>query len=268
MFTQCRSICFLNIDSLEMFPVKEPEESEATVDEMRCLAKHRPHTSVLGKDFQIYTNVYHPDTSCDITKFMNEEILKVLKDELMKKSEEATFDFLEIGCGAGYTAILAALASEKCKVWATDINDIAVKNTIENAKLHGVDDRLTAMTADVFDHEEIAGKEFDMIYWNLPWFVQSPEPGAEVDMLMRSLVDPGYEAFRRYLSHARRFLKKTGRIFVSFSFNLGSKELFKRVVNETGWSYHISSRNIFLVEVADEQNEVEVSIVELSEREE
>ena len=48
----------------------------------------------------------------------------------MKKAEQDIFYFLEVGCGAGYTAILAALASQKCHVWATDINDTAVKNTV------------------------------------------------------------------------------------------------------------------------------------------
>lgn len=251
-----------------MSPVKEPKEHDATVDEMRCLAKHRPRTSVLGKEFQIYSEVFHPDTSFDITEFISVEILKVVKEEVMKKSEHAPFCFLEVGCGAGYTSILAALVSQKCRVWATDISDIAVKNTIENAKLHGVDGRLTAVAADVFDHKDIAGKEFDMIYWNLPWFGEPQEPGFELDTLKRSLVDPGYQGFRRYLVEARRFLKKTGRIFVAFSFNLGSKELFKRVVNETGWSYKISSRNIFLAEIADDQVEIEVSIVELFKRQE
>ncbi|KAJ7386540.1 hypothetical protein OS493_008676 [Desmophyllum pertusum] len=103
------------------------------------LAANRPQTSILGKDFLVYPEVYHPDTSFDITEYMNEEILKVIQEELREKSEEKSFDFLEVGCGAGYIAIHTALASEKCHVWATDINETAVQNTIENAKLHGVD---------------------------------------------------------------------------------------------------------------------------------
>ncbi|KAJ7386538.1 hypothetical protein OS493_008674 [Desmophyllum pertusum] len=238
-----------------MISLNEVKQHQPSVDEMRSLAANRPRTNVLGKDFVIYPEVFHPELTLDLTEYVNEEILKVINGELTKKSEETSFDFLEVGCGAGYIAILTALASEKCHVWATDINEAAVKNTIENAKLHGVDARLKAVTADVFDHNILAGKEFDMIYWNMPWVGQNTEPGTEVDVLMRSLLDPGYQSIRRYLLEAKKFLKKTGRIFALFSFNYGSEELFKRVVNETGWKYKIYSTNNFHVGIGDEQQE-------------
>jgi len=146
------------------------------------------------------------------------------------------------------------LVSEKCRVWATDINDIAVENTIENAKIHQVDGQLKAVTANVFDHKEISEKKFDMVYWDFPWFGQHTEPGTQLEKLMRSIIDPGYQNFRRYLSQAREVLKKLGRIFVLFSFDLGGKELFDRVVKETGWSYKIF--------FSYERQQIEVSIVE------
>ncbi|XP_078353833.1 bifunctional methyltransferase-like isoform X2 [Oculina patagonica] len=236
-----------------------------TVDDMRSLAANNPRTSVLGKDFLVYPEVYHPDISLDVTEFMNKEILKEITKDLTKKAEEESFDFLEVGCGAGYTSILTALASKRCHVWATDVNETAVKNAIENAKLHGVDARVKVVISDVFNHKMFAGKKFDMIYWNIPWFGQHTEPGTDLEQLMRSLLDPGYQSFRRYLLEAKNYLKKGGRIFVTFSFTIGSKELFDRVVKETGWNYKISSRNNFLIEIADEQQEIDVSIVEFFE---
>ena len=58
------------------------------------------------------------------------------------------------------------------------------------------------------------------------------------------------------------FLKKTGRIFVGFSFSFGSKELFDRIVTETGWSYKVYSRNNLRFELAEEQHLLDVSVVE------
>ena len=245
----------------------EVQEHMPTVDEMRSLAANRPFTSVLGKNFLIYPEVYHPDTSFDITEFMNREVVEVVKGELAKKGEEESFDFLEVGCGAGYTSILVALASQTCHVCATDINTTAVENTIENAKMHGVDAQLNVVAADVFNHKIFAGKKFDLIYWNIPWAGQHTKPGIDLDQLMRSLLDRWYQSFSRYLSEAKNFLKKTGRILIAFSFNLGSKELFDRVVNETGWSYNVYSRNNFLVEIADEQQELDVCLVEFVKQE-
>ena len=143
----------------------------------------------------------------------------------------------------------------QCRAWATDINPTAVKNTVENAKLHGVDDRVIAVAADVFDHKEIAGKKFDMIYWNCPRDDQHPSPGNEVELLMRSLTDPGYQALRRFLSQARIFLKDSGCVFLGFSLTFGSKELFEKVVAETKWRYKIYSRKIFPLSLGSEHKE-------------
>ena len=251
-----------------MGTLNEVKEHMATVDEMRSLAANRPLTSVLGKNFLIYPEVFHPGPSLDITEFMNKEILEVVKGELTKKVEKESFDFLEVGCGAGYTSILVALASKKIHVLGTDINTTAVENTIENAKMHGVDAQVKVVTADVFNHKIFAGKNFDTIYWNIPWAGQHTEPGIDLDLLTRSLLDPWYQSFRRFLSEAKTFLKKTGRIFVAFSFNLGSRELFNRVVSETGWSYRVYSRNNFLFELADKQQDIDVCLVEFVKREE
>ena len=232
----------------------------AMANEMRSSAANRPLTSVLGKDFLIYPEVFHPSFAADITEFINREILEVVKGELAKKGEEESFNFLEVGCGAGYTSVLVALASQKCRVWASDINETAVKNTIENAKMHEVEAKVNALTSDVFNHKMFIGKKFDMIYWNLPWAGQHTEPGIEIDLLMHSLLDPGYQSFRRYLLEANNFLKKTGRIFVAFSFNFGSRELFDRMVTETGWRYKVYSRNNIRLDLVEQQ--LDVSVVE------
>ena len=131
-----------------MSKINEAKYTQAEVDEMRSLAKLKPRITLLGKEFLIYSEVFPPGTAPDLKAFLTQEVIKLVAEELTINSEKPTFDFLEVGCGAVYTAILVALASQKCKAWATDINDIAVKNTIENVKLHGVDDRLTAVTAD------------------------------------------------------------------------------------------------------------------------
>ncbi|XP_078353014.1 bifunctional methyltransferase-like [Oculina patagonica] len=241
-------------------------EVNQLADKMRSLATNKPRTNILGKDFLVYPEVFHPDAAFG-TEFKNKEVLKELEGDLTKKPEEESFDFLEVGCGNGCTAILAALVSKRCHVLATDINEKSVKNTIENAKLHGVDDRVKVVVADVFNHEIFDGKKFDMIYWNFPWVGHLTEPGTDLDLFMRNFLDPGYQSFRRYLLEAKNYLKKTGRIFVTFSFNFGSKELFDRVAKETGWNYKISSRDNFPIEKEGEQKEIDVCIVEFLKQE-
>ena len=144
------------------------------------------------------------------TQFINREILEVVKGEVGKKGEEESLYFLEDGCGAGYTSILAALVSQKCYVWATDINETAVRNTLENAKMHGVEARVNVVIADVFSHNIFAGKEFDVIYWNLPWAGQRTEPGINLVLLMHHhhLSSPCLVAHRAFteLFHSSRLV--------------------------------------------------------------
>ena len=244
---------------------KQDNELQAyagNVDLMRSLSERKRRTTLPGKEFLVESGVFHPDIALDIAEFMNKEILKVIEEEIAKNADSPSFDFLEVGCGAGYTAIFAALASGKCRVWATDINEAGVRNTIANAKLHGVEDRVKAVVADVCSHEEVLGRKFDVIYWNAPWGGQSTEPGTQMEPVMKSFVDPGYQSFRRYLSDARGLLKPTGRLFIVFSFSLGSEELFRRFASETGWRFEIRFSGDFFFEVADEQHDLEVNVIE------
>ena len=56
---------------------------------------------------------------------------------------------LEIGCGCGATAVLAALKGAT-EVVAVDINPHAVKNTRANVRLHDVDALVDVRESDVF----------------------------------------------------------------------------------------------------------------------
>ena len=80
-----------------MSAFNEIKEHMAMANEMRSSAANRPLTSVLGKDFLIYPEVFHPSFAADITEFINREILEVVKGELAKKGEEESFNFLEVG---------------------------------------------------------------------------------------------------------------------------------------------------------------------------
>lgn len=76
---------------------------------------------------------------------------------------------LDLGCGCGYHALLAASHSEK--VFASDINPRALDFTRFNAELNGFDN-IMCVEGNLF--EPFAGQEFDLIITNPP-FVISPE---------------------------------------------------------------------------------------------
>lgn len=245
--------------------MSEVDTQAMTANEMRSLADKLPRFTLLSKEFTIYREVFNPEISLEQTEYLNQEIMKLVEDQKVKIPTDGSFDFLEVGCGAGYTSILVALASPKCRVLATDINEVAVSNTEENSKLHGVQNQVKVVVSDVFNNKEIKGKKFDIIYWNIPWAGQSTDTSPKGDTLLQSLIDPGYQCFRRYLSEASSFLKTSGRLLVAFSFNMGSEKLFKHVASETGWDFEIISRKNFPFEVEGgiTTQELDVSVVEL-----
>ena len=73
---------------------------------------------------------------------------------------------LDLGCGTGALAIGAALIWPDAEIFASDIDPVAVDETVVNAERNGVAHRIEAFTADGFDHDALAGP-FDLILANI-----------------------------------------------------------------------------------------------------
>ncbi|MBU6530289.1 methyltransferase [Streptomyces mayonensis] len=122
--------------------------------------------------------------------------------------------FLEVGCGAGVTAVVAALAG-CAHVTAVDITAEAVHNTEVNAARHGVGDRVRAVRSDLFD-ALAPGERFDLVFWNSN-VVPAPDEFVYDHGLQHAIFDRGYSAHRRYLSDGLTRLTEAGRLFLGFN---------------------------------------------------
>lgn len=124
---------------------------------------------------------------------------------------------LEVGSGAGVTAVTAALAG--CTVTALDIAEAAVQNTYLNVLRHGVGDRVDVRRSDLFETLG-AGERFDLIYWNSN-FALAPSDYVPETTFEQAFLDPGYDAHRRFLAEAGEHLEAGGRVLLGFS-DIGS----------------------------------------------
>lgn len=70
---------------------------------------------------------------------------------------------LDVGCGSGILSV-AALLLNASKTTGVDINELAVKTSIENAKINSVDDKFVAVCGNLTD--KISGK-FDIVIANI-----------------------------------------------------------------------------------------------------
>lgn len=248
-----------------------PEKSNGPDPQSACLGliaairqkvTSKQEIEVLGKKFVLLPEVFDPNFTPGPSLFNAEECLKVIKSE-GDKANANPFEVLNVGAGAGHIAVMAALASEKCHVWATDINAAAVQNTIENAALHGVSDRVKVGTGDVFKVPEIQGQKFDLIYWVYPCTF-ADESVAKSSGLERALLDPNYESLRKYLGGAREFLKESGKLFIVFSKGFGNSEEFHKVVKENKWETEVRATGAFALPISP--MDVDFSVLELLNR--
>ncbi|WP_424217534.1 methyltransferase (plasmid) [Streptomyces sp. BI20] len=140
--------------------------------------------------------------------------------------------FLEMGCGAGLAAVLAAL--EGCeRVWALDVNPAAAENARRNAERHGVADRVTALTGDLFA-PLAPGETVDTIFWNTP-FIEAPEGRPYRGHIERAVFDPGYGLVARFFREAATHLAPGGRVLIGTSEVMGNAPKMLRAAADAGF---------------------------------
>ncbi|MEV4053567.1 methyltransferase [Amycolatopsis sp. NPDC049688] len=139
--------------------------------------------------------------------------------------------FLEVGTGAGVTAVSAALRG-CASVTAADISAAAADNARVNAERHGVSDRVRVLRTDLFDAIE-PGTRYDVIFWNSN-VINAPDEFAYTDDLQWAFFDRHYDTHRRYLAQAGRFLNPGGRLFLGFN-SLGDWVTLTELAREAGF---------------------------------
>jgi release factor glutamine methyltransferase len=172
--------------------------------------------TLLGRDWELMEGVFAP-TYTPVTRLFTTWI-----------PYPPGGTFLEMGCGAGVTAVVAA-QSGCMRVTALDISATAVENTRRNAERHEIAGRVRVLQSDMFD---ALGTEerFDMIFWNSN-FVETPEGFVNETELHHALFDPQYQAHRKFLKQAPRYLAGHGRLLLGFS-DLGNYSLLRDMCDE------------------------------------
>lgn len=147
--------------------------------------------------------------------------------------------FLEIGCGAGVTAVMAAVRG-CAEVVATDLSEAAVANAARNVARHDVADVVRVVRGDLFASLP-AGERFDVVFWNSS-FIESPPDAEHRDDLDRAIFDPGYRTHRRFLSEVRSWLAPDGRVLLGFS-TLGNEAALRAMARAAGMEVQVMAES-------------------------
>lgn len=148
----------------------------------------------LGLDLHVPEQVFPPTPTSDL-----------LGREVQRRVEPGD-RVLDMGCGAGANAILAAQITDQ--VVAADVNPHAVAATTANAERNGVQDRVAAFESDLF--EQVEG-DFDVIVIDPPFRWFRPR-----DLLERAITDEQYRTLGRFLADVPSRLRPGGRVLLFF----------------------------------------------------
>lgn len=201
-------------------PDAEPTENPAVVLRMedwlkRSQGRQFPYSvEILGHHFLVEAGVFSPQFYSE-TEFFADHVLRHIRPGDR---------YLDLGCGVGVTAVLAA--ERGAAVVALDVNPAAVANTTANGARFGVADRIDARTSDVFSALR-DDERFDVMYWNVPFAYRTE--GTGLDALQEAIFDPGYRKNREFLLGARRYLDSNGTVLLGASPTLGHMPTMERV---------------------------------------
>lgn len=133
---------------------------------------------------------------------------------------------VDVGTGSGCVAVALAVHLPHARIWATDISRAALRVAAENARCHGVADRILFLQADllsplrgpvdliVSNPPYIAAEEWD----SLPASVREYEPRQALDG-----GPGGLQIIRRLLEDAPRLLRPGGAMLIEIGAGQGSR---------------------------------------------
>lgn len=186
----------------------------------------------MGFEFYVDENVLIPRFETEVLIEVAIEIFKGRKN----------LYFLDIGTGSGCIAV-ALCKFLDCKVLAVDISERALEVARKNAKLNGVENKISFLRSNLFENIP-QNLKFDAILSNPPYiskdeiFELDPRVLKEPHIALFSKED-GLWFFKEIANKAKLYLKDSGYIIFEVGFSQ-AKEV-KRILEQNGYK-NIKSR--------------------------
>jgi release factor glutamine methyltransferase len=144
-------------------------------------------------------------------------------------------NILDMGSGSGIVSIFAASKGAICT--AVDINPVAVRCTAENAERNKLSDRIKAVESDLFtsfEHQNIPGGGFDIIFFNPPYYKGIPRNNFE--RAFKS--GPGLEVIKDFIAGSKEYLAEKGVIYFILSSDMDLDEV-ESIFKSGGYTFNI-----------------------------
>ena len=172
----------------------------------------------MGLTFKVQEGVFIPRPETEILVEAAEDILR------NQLPTAASLKILDIGTGSGCIAVSLAKLLAQAEITAVDISDEALRIAEENAKIHGVSEKIKFCKSDLFACQGLPVDRYDIIVSNPP-YIPLDEMGylpLEVQHEPRVSLEAGKDGlifFRQIIRQAAGLLKKSGYLFLEIGDN-------------------------------------------------
>lgn len=212
----------LGIDRLHLYMAFDQPLADAQRDAARALlvrrAKAEPVAYIvgekefMGRDFAVAPGVLIPRPETELlVEWANELLTESFADEA---TGDAAWQLLELGCGSGCVTVTLADTWRHATITATEVAPAAIELTAQNAKTHGVDERVTII--ETADWATLPDAQFHAIIANPPYIPHNKIAGLMSDVreyephIALSGGADGMDIIRMILAHAPRLLRAGG----------------------------------------------------------
>ncbi len=143
----------------------------------------------------------------------------------------------DVGTGSGCIAVTLLCERTDARVIALDVSEAALGVASDNARRHGVSERITFKISDCFDGVDLAA--FDIIVSNPPYVSANALPGLQREvrdhepLVALSPGADGLSIIRRLLEKGWEFLKPNGHLLMEIGFDQG--ENVQQLINPSIW---------------------------------
>ena len=206
---------------IDLYALFEADVSPADRARFRELVKQRakgePVAYLVGRrefyslDFAVSPNVLIPRPETEL----------LVGEALAATAKDLESSVLDLGTGSGAIAITIAVHRAAARIVATDISDAALQIAAENAKSHGVADRIAFTRSNLFDKLE-KGVHWDVIVSNPPYIRDREMPGLPVDVRdfepLQALCggSEGLDVLIPIIEQSPAYLRQGGWLFLEF----------------------------------------------------
>jgi release factor glutamine methyltransferase len=132
---------------------------------------------------------------------------------------------LDLGTGSGAMGLVAA--RQGAEVISVDISPLAVSCATDNARLNGLDDRMTVFQSNLF--ENLQDEKFSWILFNPPFMDGKPNSPLEM-----ALYDDEYYHLKMFFKEFSNHLLPGGKLLLVFS-EAGDLKCLENLMNQTGF---------------------------------